>query len=196
MDASAPPRGLNGRLSLVVKGFRMRAALRWLDGGRSVLDLGCGLCELVPRIPPGADYTGVERDPWMLDRARRLHPSLRFVAGDLEDPAFDPGVRADRLVLLAVWEHLRDPASFLARARGWTEPGGLLVLTTPAPRAHALLEAGSRVGLLSRHADEEHERLWPLDEIERAALAAGWQPTHRGTFLLGMNQLAVLRRPS
>ncbi len=195
-DRVSAPAGLNGLLSRTVKGFRIRQALRELSGARSILDLGCGLCEITASVASTVRYTGVEREPWMLDRARRLFPERRFLGADLEDPAFDPGEPADRLLLLAVWEHLSDPVSFLRRARGWVAQGGRIVLTTPAPRGAGILDFGSRMGLLSRHADDEHERLWTIDEIRAAGESSGWSFHHARTFLFGLNQLVVLERTS
>ncbi|HVT44595.1 MAG TPA: class I SAM-dependent methyltransferase [Thermoanaerobaculia bacterium] len=193
-DSSGAPRGLNGLLSAAVKQFRLRRAAKRIPPGSAVLDLGCGLCELIPMLSQPVDYLGVERNEWMFERARRLFPGASFVMADLEDPQFIPPVLVDRIVLLAVWEHLHDPAALLRRARGWSKEGGWFLLTTPSPRAHALLEWGARLRLLSRTADEEHERLWNLDEIAALAEETGWSVVERETFLLGLNQWIVLRR--
>lgn len=188
------PRNLNGLLSRFVKGFRIRRALREMRGARSVLDLGCGLCEIVASIGGDVAYEGVERDRWMFERACRLYPGRRFSDADLESPDFQPARPADRILLLAVWEHLRDPEGLLQRAAGWVTPGGRLILTTPSPSAHRLLEAGARLHLLSRNADEEHERLWTIEEIAAAAERTGWRVVRSRSFLFGANQLVVMER--
>jgi SAM-dependent methyltransferase len=84
-----PPRGLNGLLSRAVKSFRIRQTLREIRG-RTVLDLGCGLCELTAKLDANVDYTGVERDPWLYERAVQLFPRRRFLRADIEDPTFTP----------------------------------------------------------------------------------------------------------
>jgi trans-aconitate methyltransferase len=189
-----PPRGLNGLLSQAVKSFRIRQALREVRGARTVLDLGCGLCELTSRLDPAVQYTGVERDPWLFERAVSLFPGHRFLRADIEDPAFDPERRYAAILLVAVWEHLRWPLNLLDRATGWIEPGGHLVLTTPSPAAHRILDAGAALALLSRHADEEHERLWSIAEIAAAASERGWRVVAARRFLAGLNQIVVLER--
>ena len=192
VPSPAPPANLNGLLSRWVKGFRIRAALAELGGARSVLDLGCGLCEIVPSVGEDVAYEGVERDRWMYERAWRLHPGRDFSSADLESGPFEPKRRVERILMLAVWEHLRDPEALLARARQWVEPGGRLVATTPAPSAHALLDLGARLRLLSRNADEQHERLWGIAEIAGAAERTGWRMVKSRRFLFGANQLIVL----
>jgi len=168
--------------------------MRELKNARSVLDLGCGLCELTERIPASVRYLGVEREPWMLERARKLLPFRRFTGADIEDPGFDPGEPVDRIVILAVFEHLERPEKILQRARQWAVRGGRMILTTPAPRAKKILDLGARWGLLSRHAEDEHERLWSIEEIRAAAEDAGWLFVRSRKFLFGLNQLVVLER--
>ena len=191
-EALGPPRGLNGLLSGLVKRFRIRAALAEARGARSFIDLGSGLCEILSSIPADAAYTGVERDRWMYERGVRLFPGRAFVHADVEDPRFALDARADVILLLAVWEHLRAPEALLVKAREWVRPRGRFILTTPAPASHRVLELGSRLGLLSRHADEEHERLWTIEEIADVAARAGWRVLRTRTFLFGLNQLVVL----
>lgn len=190
--SDAAPAGLNGALSGFVKGFRIRAALAAMGKPRSVIDLGSGLCEILSSIPQDVAYTGVERDAWMYERACRLFPERQFLRGDIEDAEFRIDVRTDCILLLAVWEHLRDPEALLRRAHQWILPGGRFIGTTPAPATHHVLELGSKIGLLSRHADEEHERLWSFDEIAAVAERSGWRITRRRRFLFGANQLFVL----
>lgn len=191
---AAPPRNLNGLLSGAVKRFRMREALREMRGVRSVLDLGCGLCEILGSLGPDVAYEGVERDRWMFERACRLHPGRTFSDADLESPAFRPSRRAECILLLAVWEHLRDPEGLLRRAGEWVTPGGRLIATTPSPAAHRFLEAGAWLHLLSRNAGEEHEKLWSLEQVAAAAERTGWRVTTARRFLFGANQLVVLER--
>ncbi len=192
MSEARRPRNLNGLASRLVKSFRIRQALREIALSRSLLDLGCGLCELTGKIPASVAYTGVERDRWLYERAVERFPERRFLQADIEDNSFNPGVITDSIVLLAVWEHLRDPMRLLGRARGWVQPGGRFIMTTPSPAAHRLLEFGAALGLLSRHADEEHERLWSIDEVETRASEAGWRVVAARRFLFGLNQLIVL----
>ena len=188
----SPPRGLNGLLSRAVKSFRIRQTLREVRDAHTVLDLGCGLCELTAKLDPSLDYTGVERDPWLYERAVRLFPRRRFLHADIEDPEFNPLGRYDLILLVAVWEHLRRPLEFLDRAAEWINPGGRLVMTTPSPAAHRILDAGAAVRLLSTHADEEHERLWSIAEIADAAADRGWLVVASRRFLVGLNQIVVL----
>ena len=54
--------------------------------GKRVLELGCGRGDLLARLEPSYGV-GVDFGAKAIARARELHPNLRFVVGDAEDPA-------------------------------------------------------------------------------------------------------------
>jgi hypothetical protein len=57
--------------------------------GSRVLDLGCGIGDLLAALKPSIGV-GVDFSPAMLEQARARHPHLRFVLGDVEDPSVIP----------------------------------------------------------------------------------------------------------
>ena len=59
-----------------------------LAPGARVLDVGCGTGGHAATLAArGFDVVGVDADPAMLDRARALHPAVRFVAADAQTMA-------------------------------------------------------------------------------------------------------------
>lgn len=163
-------------------------------GGVRVLDLGCGFTDLPARIP---SYVGCDRDPVLLGANRGSYPSARFVEWDVAaggpPPELAPG-SFDAALMLALLEHLPAPAEALRRVAPLLRPGGTLVVTTPHPLGRLPLEAGAALGLLSRHAGEEHEKLLSRSDLEGAAAPAGLEVVAYGRFLLGLNQLVVYGR--
>ncbi len=177
-----------GKLSPYLRKRRIAAALPHLSG--RVLDYGCGVGALADIIPSGR-YAGVDADVESLDIAKKLHPAHRFYRPDdeeLEDGAFDT------IALLAVLEHIDDRTAFLRGLGALLAGAGKIVLTTPGPLAGPVHAAGSRMGLFSREAAEEHGKLVGFAEMERLARAAGFHVTLKKRFLLGMNQLFVLEK--
>ncbi|MGL4395328.1 MAG: glycosyltransferase [Hyphomicrobium sp.] len=59
--------------------------------GARVLDLGCGTGELLAALKPSRGV-GVDFSAAMVDVARRAHPTMEFVVGDVEDPAVIAGI--------------------------------------------------------------------------------------------------------
>src|SRR5437764_2808773 len=53
--------------------------------GKRVLELGCGRGDLLAALEPSYGV-GVDFAPKAIAKANELHPGLRFVCGDVEDP--------------------------------------------------------------------------------------------------------------
>lgn len=179
---------VSGRLSPFLRKARISAALPHLAG--AVLDFGCGVGALAGFIPPDR-YTGADSDAESLERARVLHPSHGFY----HPPELGAlGRTFDSIALLAVLEHVADRAEFLATLGTFLAPRGRIVITTPHPVSDSVHRAGSRLGLFSREAGEEHGSLISGVEMGRLARGAGFTLALRRRFLLGMNQLFILEK--
>jgi SAM-dependent methyltransferase len=191
-----PERSFYGLLTRPVQRERLRAARPYLEAASApFLDVGCGLTDLPGRL---TNYTGCDRNPEILERNRRRFPSVRFVEWDVASGDAPAPVRRQgpfrTVLVLALLEHLRDPAEALRRVAVLLAPGGRVVVTTPHPAGRFPMEAGAALGLLSRHASEEHESLLGREGLEAAARDAGLALSVYRRFLLGANQLAVLER--
>jgi SAM-dependent methyltransferase len=55
--------------------------------GARVLELGCGTGDLLAALKPSFGV-GVDFGAGMIEEARKAHPDLTFLVGDIEDPAF------------------------------------------------------------------------------------------------------------
>jgi SAM-dependent methyltransferase len=190
-----PPFRTDGLLTRPLIGARLSAALALVPRGARILDVGCGLTDFPARL---GSYVGCDRWPDLLDECRRRFRGVRFLAWDVA--ASDPPeeVRAagpfDAILMLALLEHLPDPAAALGRAALLLSPGGRIVATTPHPLGRVPLEAGAALGLLSRHAADEHERLLSRADLAAAGAAAGLSLVVYRRFLFGLNQAAVFAR--
>jgi SAM-dependent methyltransferase len=191
--ASASP--FYGLLTRRVGEARLAAALPHVPPGARVLDVGCGLTDLPGRIP---DYVGCDRNPDVLEAQRERFPERDFFEWDIARGGAPPLLVREGpfegILLLAVLEHVADPAAVLSRLSPLLSPGGRLVATTPHPSGRWPLEAGAALGLLSAHAHGEHESLLDRAALDAASRAAGLGLVLYRRFLLGMNQLAVFSR--
>ncbi|MEO6323342.1 MAG: class I SAM-dependent methyltransferase [Thermoanaerobaculia bacterium] len=184
-----------GRLTPFVQRARLAAARPYLLADRRVLDVGCGLTSLPGSLP---FYVGCDRNEAVLAENRRRFPEASLWAWDVgsEEPsaALLASGRFDVVLMLALLEHLSAPWEALRRAGVLLAPGGRLVATTPHPWGRIPLEAGAALGLLSPHADEEHETLLSRPALEEAGRRAGLKMVVYRRFLFGLNQLAVFER--
>jgi SAM-dependent methyltransferase len=174
---------------------RLSAALALVPHGARVLDVGCGLTDLPGRLP---SYVGCDRWSEVLAENRSRFPDVSFLAWDVavSDPPEE--VRAagpyEAVLMLALLEHLPDPAVSLGRAASLLAPAGRIVATTPHPLGQAPLWGGALLGLLSRHAADEHERLLSRADLVAAGASAGLSLIAYRRFLLGLNQAAAFAR--
>lgn len=180
--------GSEGLLSPFLRKQRITAVKPYLTG--RVLDVGCGAGVLAEWVDP-QDYLGVDIDGVSLDKARNANPLHRF---STTLPA--AGEKFDTITALAVIEHVKSPVDFLVMLSACLEesPDSKIVCTTP----HLLLgwahTAGAKLGLFSRHANEEHEILFDKKKLISVALTAGLKLVLYKRFLLGVNQLAIFGR--
>ena len=177
-----------GLLSPWLRSKRMQAAEPWLHG--RILDFGCGSGALAKQVSSDR-YLGIDRDATSLQRAAEHFPHHVFL-GELPEEREE----FDTVVALAVIEHVDDPARFLQMLSVYlsASPEARLVLTTPHPAVDWVHDAGSAIGLFSRHANEEHEALLDRVRLESAGEQAELELVTYRRFLFGANQLAVYAR--
>jgi 2-polyprenyl-3-methyl-5-hydroxy-6-metoxy-1,4-benzoquinol methylase len=191
---TAPLRPKFGRLSRRLTRHRLRIAARHITG-QKVLDAGCNIAQLTDYLPANVQYTGLEIMPEVVELNRRRHPEHRFYRADLDAdwPEEVRRQRYDHVVMLAVLEHLSDPARALASAREVLESDGTIVVTTPHPQGRIGHELGARLRLLSSDASEEHEQFLGRDALVAVGYQVGLSLILYQRFLGRLNQLAVYR---
>jgi SAM-dependent methyltransferase len=177
-----------GLLSGFLRRRRLNAVRGYLRG--QVLDFGCASGSLAAMTPPD-NYLGVDIDARVLESARRRFPRHQFLLGEIEDSR-----RFDTIALLALIEHVKQPAELLAGVARRLAPGGRIVMTTPHPAFRHVHDLGARIGLFSAAAAEEHETFVDLNSVRAVASEASLRIVVYRRFLLGANQLFVLERAS
>lgn len=110
----------------------MRAALALfaaeVDG--PAVDVGCGPGHFTAHLASlGAEVSGIDLSPAMVDLARQTHPELRFDVGSMTDLALPAASMAG---VLAFWSLIHIPDESVPVALGHfrrvLRPGGLLVI--------------------------------------------------------------------
>jgi len=131
----------------------------WIEGflarrpRRHVLDLGCGdgnhLALYLKQVPPEGTVTGLDREPQLLERARRAHEgaaNLALVAGTMDEPLPFPDQAFDLAFSNFAIYNARQPAFTLRELRRVLRTGGELVLIGPTRNnARELYEYNARL---------------------------------------------------
>jgi ubiquinone/menaquinone biosynthesis C-methylase UbiE len=98
--------------------------------------------------------------------------------------------------MLAVLEHLSDPAPVLREAYRILAPGGSLLMTYPHAVLDPLLKVLHKVGLISKEMEcEKHERRIPLRELRELLEGIGFERCIHRKFEFGLNNLVLAHKP-
>ncbi|MCJ8501247.1 class I SAM-dependent methyltransferase [Desulfatitalea alkaliphila] len=180
--------GTEGLLSPFLRRHRIMAVRPFLMG--RILDVGCGSGALAGLINPES-YVGVEIDEASLKTAENAFPRHSF-----QKELHSVKEKFDTVVSLAVIEHVQNPANFLRTLTQCLkdEPNGRIVITTPHPSIDWVHCIGASIGLFSKHANDEHEKLLDREELSTLSKSVGLMMVKYSRFLFGGNQLAVFAR--
>lgn len=180
---------VNGLLSPYLRKKRIDAVKEHLKG--KVLDYGCGTGKLTELIETD-NYTGVDIDKESINEAKKNHPNYSFFELN-EFTGLKGNLKFDTIVSMAVIEHVKNPEEFLKNLSKYLKEGGCIVLTTPHPKADWIHDIGSKIGLFSSHANEEHEELIDEDKIIEIAKNINMKVLRYERFLFGVNQLIIVQ---
>lgn len=100
---------------------------------RKLVELGCGLGDLLALLQNDFTASGVDLLPEAVDAARRAAPRARITLGDASEVDDVVPADVDVVVALHVVEHLPDPRRVLRDIHDRMNPGGVLLFATPHP---------------------------------------------------------------
>jgi SAM-dependent methyltransferase len=182
-----------GLLTSWLEQKRLQLAAPYARG--RILDLGCGYAPFIKYFHPNPDnYIGVEKNPLVFDWLSTHYPAYTFVLSDLDGDRLPDLPPCDVILSLALVEHLTDIHHFLEQVNRLLPEAGRFVVTTPTPSGGAVHSVGSRLGLFSGDAREDHSAFYSRDSFSSLVCAHGIQVANYQTFQFGLNQLFVCRR--
>lgn len=171
---------------------RFRAASPHIRPHARLCDIGCGLEARFLKYLDGRISLGVGLD-------YQVSPSdtSAIVFADITRGLPVRSGQFDHATMLAVLEHLSDPASVLREAHRILAPGGSLIMTWPNATVDPILNVLHRVGVVSDEMEsEKHERRIPLDELHAMLRQIGFDRLVHRTFEFGLNNLLVAYKPA
>ncbi len=176
-----------GLFSPSLRKIRIQKAFPFIKG--RVLDVGCGSGELAPFFSPEA-YWGYDPDEQSITHAKGKFPQYQFSTS-----LPDPKQKFNSIVLLAVIEHLVDPAATMTLLHTYLVPSNKssIILTTPTSFTSWIHYLGAHLGLFSLEADHEHKMLFNYGTLAKLADECDMELNHYSHFMLRLNQLAVFR---
>ena len=123
--------------------------------GRRVLDVGCGTGDLAASaIARGAQVTGVDFAPSMIDIASGKVPNATFMVGDAENLELDDCSFDAALCSFGLW-NMAEPDRAIAHIARVLKPGGSFAYTTWLPPSKGLDLFDIVVGAINTHGSME-----------------------------------------
>lgn len=178
-----------GALDRVLRGWREKMAEDELDldGGKVIWDAGCGRqANLGWKVRHKLkQYVGID---WKIVPGKIGNVTL--VKKDIARIGEMKG-KADKIVCLAVIEHLDEPKKFIAGCWKVLNEGGKLIITTPQPKAEKWLWRLVRWGLIDGNEVEEHKRYFRPDNLMEMLKNEGFEIEKQREFAMGANCLTV-----
>lgn len=141
--------------------------------GLDVLEIGCGTGQLLSRLQP-ARGVGIDISTRMVDEARRQHPQLEFVHGDVEAPSTLGSISGqfDVIVLSDAIGYLDDIQGVFRALAPLLRPDGRVVVAYYSRLWEPILRLGVKLGLrmpspeLSWLSTRDIESLMSLGDLE------------------------------
>lgn len=169
--------------------WRAAKALPWIRTGDRLLDIGCFDRILMEQAAPRLK-SAVGVDP-LIENGET--DNLRWMRGRFPDEiTFEPE-SLDCITMLAVLEHVPDPAGLAAACARVLAPGGRVVITVPHLIVDRLIDVLIWLRLVDGMSEEEHHG-YDVGQTRPIFEAAGFELLAAAYFQLGANRLFVFEK--
>ncbi|MDQ1284255.1 MAG: hypothetical protein QG620_603 [Patescibacteria group bacterium] len=176
-------------LEYLLAGLRYGRVIDKIPAASKVLDLGCGfdgglLKKISYKIRDGVGLDLSVKE----DIGER---NVKLISHDLNKKLPLADQSFDAVTSLAVVEHLNNCEGHFSECFRTLKRGGVLLLTTPAPKSKNLLELLASVNLVSKEEINDHKRYLSIKELESLARQAGFSSARGEGFQFGFNNFLV-----
>ena len=174
--------------------WRYRVAGAYVGAGDRLCDAGCGVDALFLRYLEGRCRYSVGLDYQDIDVAVT---KADFIKADILDGFPLVSESFDCVTMLAVIEHIEDPARLLEESYRILVPGGCLIMTWPGAGVDCVLSLLTAIGMVSPLAETHNHRPRKPSAYWRNRLQdIGFVDIRHRTFEAGLNNIIVARKIS
>jgi len=180
----------------IISRYRLSAAARYIERDDVVLDLGCGVQHYLLRYGKDKFKLGYGLD-YDVENCQKSNITLRKYKYEgslpLEENFFD------KVFLVAVLEHIEEKnvSALFSEFFRVLKKNGRVVMTTPTPRAKAVLEfIAFKIKMVAAEEIADHKQYYTAERIHGLAAANGLSIVESRLFQLGLNSLYVMEKRS
>ncbi len=174
----------DGVLSVFLEKQRLKKVFPYING--TVLDLGCGNANSLSHV--SENYVGVDIDQNKIDFLSKKFPKFTFIVLDLNNEEICFDVKPNTVLMLAVFEHLKNPNKVLSNLKKIMNKKSVLVITSPSKFGGLIHDLGSKIGLFNSEAAKEHEKFYSINEVKLILERNGFIVKKALKFQFGLNQ--------
>jgi len=150
----------------------------WVPAGLRVLEVGCGLGDLLAAVKP-VQGVGVDFSPAMIALARARHPELEFQVAEATE--FSSGEKFDYILLSDLVNDLPDVQALMERLLAVAHPRTRLVLNFFNNLWRPVLQTAGKLGL---KAPTLLQNWLSADDTRNLLYIAGWEVIKTDTRIL------------
>jgi len=163
-----------------------------------VLDLGCGPATNLKLSPDKiTSFCGIEYNESLVDELNSKYSNASFYQEDLEKDILDFGKKFDRVLLIAVIEHVFNQKHLFEQISHVLKPGSKIIITTPTVFGNDLIHRiGGKFGIFSKDASDDHIIIFNKMRFQILANEFNLRIEKYKKFQFGCNQLVILVKNS
>jgi ubiquinone/menaquinone biosynthesis C-methylase UbiE len=171
---------------------RFRAAAPHIRVKSTVCDLGCGAGAPFLKYIESRLLSGVGLDEHVGQSPR---DTISVVRADITASLPVESAQFDHVTMLAVLEHLTEPARVLSEAYRILRPGGTLIMTWPSPAVDPILEVLTRLKMVNDELGfDQHQPRIPTKKLKEMLRETGFTRFEDGRFEMGLNNWLVAHK--
>lgn len=173
----------------IIRYFRTKHAKHLIGDKTELCDIGCGLnpvllndLSLPLKKRVGIDYL-VQNS--LNNNVELRQADLSILPLPLKNAEFDV------ITMLAVLEHLNNPAEVIAECYRGLKPDGKLIITTPSPASKPILETFAKLNVISRLGVFDHKHYFTKKELFELLQKQHFINIKVWHVALGLNTIAI-----
>lgn len=176
-------------IDAIIRYFRTKHAKKLIGNKSFLCDIGCGINPVLLNDPAIIMQKKVGID-FLVTNSSNNNIELRQANLD-QFPLPIKDAEFDVITMLAVLEHLNNPANVIAECFRGLKPEGKLIITTPSPISKPILESLARLHLISYEGVFDHKHYYKKSEIFALLNQASFSDIKIWHVALGLNTVAV-----
>jgi len=184
------------RVDKFIRYLRSKKILKFINNNDVVLDIGCGRNYYLFNYIKNKvkNYVGIDYNI-NSEHADKLLSLIKFDLDSFQALPL-PDNYFNKIVMLAVIEHLDNYEHLIKESYKKLKAGGQILMTTPTPKAKPVLEFLAGLGIISKKEINDHKQYFSREALRNLLINAGFKPADINIkeFEFGFNFLVMAEK--